>query len=150
MYKRILVPLDGSDTSNKALVAALQLARETGGRVRLLHTLDELDHLSGYEYGTDVLRIAREQAGKVLDDAMAIAQAAGVPAERQLVDAPGVRLGDNVAGVAREWKADLIVLGTHGRRGIGRLLLGSGAEQIIRMAPIPVLVIRAEDSADKS
>lgn len=149
MYKRILVPIDGSETSRKALVAALQLARDAGGRVQLLHSVDELAYLSGFEYGTDVLQIARDRAAAVLAEVMAIAQSAGVPAEEKLVDAPGVRLGDAVATEARDWDADLIVVGTHGRRGIGRVLLGSGAEQIIRLAPVPVLVIRAEEPPPK-
>ncbi|HSV34975.1 MAG TPA: universal stress protein [Ramlibacter sp.] len=145
MYKRILVPLDGSETSRKALTSALQMARESGGCVRLLHAVDELAYLTGYEYVGDVLKIARENAAKVLDEGMAMAQSAGVATECELVDAPGVRLGDTVAADARQWKADLIVLGTHGRRGIGRVLLGSGAEQIIRTAPVPVLVIRSDE-----
>jgi nucleotide-binding universal stress UspA family protein len=149
MYRKILVPVDGSDTSRKALVAALQLARDSGGRVRLLHSVDELAYLSGFEYGIDVLKVARDRATKVLDEAMAIAQSAGVPAEPKLVDAPGVRLGDGVAIEASDWGADLIVVGTHGRRGIGRVMLGSGAEQIIRLAPVPVLVIRAEEAPPK-
>jgi len=145
MYQRILVPVDGSDTSRKALVAALQLAREAGGQVMLLHAVDELAYLSGYEYSGDVITIARENAAKVLEDAAAVAASAGVPCEQQLVDSPGVRLGDTVANEASAWKADLIVVGTHGRRGVGRVLLGSGAEQVIRTAPAPVLVIRSEE-----
>jgi nucleotide-binding universal stress UspA family protein len=57
-----------------------------------------------------------------------------------------VRLGEAVAREAQQWDADLIAVGTHGRRGLGRVLLGSGAEQIIRVAPVPVLVIRGEES----
>lgn len=142
MFKRILVPVDGSDTSNKALVAALDMARNTGGRVRLIHAMDEMVYLSGYEYSGDVIRLWREQSAKVLADAMSIAGSAGIPAEQELIEAPGSRLGEVVAKSAREWKADLIVVGTHGRRGVGRVLLGSGAEQIVRTAPVPVLVIR--------
>ena len=142
MFRRILVPVDGSATANKALTTALQLARDSGGRVRLLHALDELAYLTGYEYSPDVFKIARENAEKVLDDAAAIAQSAGVPSERVLIDSPGVRLGESAAAEASQWEADLIVVGTHGRRGIGRVLLGSGAEQVIRLAPVPVLVIR--------
>ena len=145
MYKRILVPVDGSDTSTKALVAALQLARDAGGRVRLVHALDELAYVSGYEYGADVIRIAREQADRVLADGLAVAGAAGVPADAKLLEAAGQRLGDVVAAAAQAWEADLVVVGTHGRRGIGRVLLGSGAEQVIRSAPVPVLSIRGED-----
>jgi nucleotide-binding universal stress UspA family protein len=147
MYKRILVAVDGSPTSNKALTAALRMARDSGGKVLLVHSLDELVYLSGFEYSGEVITIARENAAKVLDDAMAIATAAGVPTDRKLVDQPGQRLGQTVSEAATAWDADLIVVGTHGRRGIGRVLMGSGAEQVIRMAPVPVLVIRG-DGAD--
>ncbi len=145
MFKRILVPVDGSDTSNKALVAALQLARNSGGRIRLVHSLDELAYLWGYEYRGDTVALAREHATKVLNAAEDMAKSAGVPAEQQLLEVPGVRLGDTVASEARQWEADLIVVGTHGRRGISRAMLGSGAEQVIRAAPVPVLVIPGED-----
>lgn len=144
MYKRILVPVDGSGTSNKALAAAIQLARDSGGRVRVFHSVDELAYLSGFEYSGEVIRIARETAAKVLDDALAMAKAAGVPADKLLVDEAGIRLGQTVCDAATSWEADLIALGTHGRRGVGRVLLGSGAEQVIRMAPVPVLVIRSD------
>lgn len=142
MFKRILVPIDGSATSDKALTAALQLARDSGGRVRVTHSLDELAYLSGYEYSGDLIKTAREKAAKMLDDAMAIAQAAGVPVDQQLVEQPGQRLGQTVSDAALAWEADLVVVGTHGRRGIDRVLMGSGAEQVIRMAPVPVLVVR--------
>jgi nucleotide-binding universal stress UspA family protein len=145
MYKRILVPIDGSETSNKALVAALQLAREGSGRVRLLHLFDELVYLNGFEAGAEVLQIARDYAGKVLAEALAIAKAAGIPADTTLVDGMGERLGEVAAREARAWEADLIVVGTHGRRGVGRVLLGSGAEQVIRLAPVPVLAVRETD-----
>lgn len=142
MYKRILVPVDGSDTATQALVAALQLARESGGRVRIAHVLDELAYLSGYEYGANVLKVARDEAGKILQDAMDVARAAGVPADSCLLEIPGRRLGDVVAEEAQRWEADLVVVGTHGRRGLGRALMGSGAEQVVREAPVPVLVVR--------
>lgn len=144
MFKRILVPIDGSATSGKALTAALQLARDSGGRVRVTHSLDELAYLSGFEYSGDLIKIAREKAAKMLDDAMDIAKAAGVPADQQLVEQPGQRLGQTVSDAALAWEADLVVVGTHGRRGIDRVLMGSGAEQVIRMAPVPVLVVRAD------
>ena len=146
MYKRILVPVDGSETSNKAIVAALQLAREAGGRVRLVHVLDELAYLTGYEYSADLLGVARDYAKKVLDDALAMAKAAGVPADTKLVEGVGTRLGETVADEASSWEADLVVVGTHGRRGVSRVLLGSGAEQVLRLAPVPVLAVRASET----
>ncbi|MGA8786019.1 MAG: universal stress protein [Polaromonas sp.] len=154
MYKRILVPVDGSETSNKALVTALQLAKDAGGRVQLIHVVEELAYLSGYEqfggYSDDLFKVMRENGTKVLDDGLAIAQAAGVEAEKILFDDFGGRLAELVADAAKQWNADLIVVGTHGRRGVGRVLLGSGAEQIIRLAPVPILVVRSsEDTPQK-
>lgn len=146
-YKRILVPIDGSETSTKALVAALQMARDSGGQVRLIHSVDELAYVSGFEYSGNLVEIARDYATKLLDDGLAVARSAGVEADTKLIDFPGQRLGETVMDEARKWNADLIVVGTHGRRGIGRILLGSGAEQILRMSPVPVLVIRGEDRA---
>jgi nucleotide-binding universal stress UspA family protein len=58
------------------------------------------------------------------------------------VDKPYRRLGESVADEAADWGADLVVIGTHGRRGLGRLLLGSGAEQVLRLSGVPVLVVR--------
>jgi nucleotide-binding universal stress UspA family protein len=152
MYKRILVPLDGSETANKALLTALQLARDSGGRVRLVHVIEELAYVSGYEqfgaYSEDLLGAMKDAGKKVLENAMALSQTAGVDADSKLLDSVSGRLAEIVATAAKEWDADLIVVGTHGRRGVGRMLLGSGAEQIIRLAPVPVLVIRS--SADGS
>jgi nucleotide-binding universal stress UspA family protein len=143
MFKRILVPIDGSDASTKALVSALQLARESGGNVRVVHVFDELSYLSGYEYAAAVAEQAREQAQQALDDALAVCQSSGVPADAKLLDTPGRRrLGDAVADAAREFGADLVAIGSHGRRGLDRLLLGSGAEQILRLAQAPVLVVK--------
>ena len=148
MYKRILVPVDGSDTSTKALVAALQMARDSGGAVCLVHVLEDLAQIVAYDpygaYPGDLTKVMRDSAQKLLAEAMAIAQSSGVPAQERLVEAAGQRLGEVVLHEAEGYKADLIVVGTHGRRGLGRVLLGSGAEQIIRMAPVPVLIVRAE------
>ena len=132
MYQRILVPVDGSEGSNKALVAALQLARESDGRVRLIHVMEQVDYLTAFE----------QFGGYSGGLAMAIARSSGTEADSQLYDKPGERLAEVVAEAAKEWNADLVVVGTHGRRGFGRMLLGSGAEQILRLSPLPVLVIR--------
>lgn len=115
--------------------------------MRLLHALDELAYLSGFEVGGDLLGIARDYGARTLQEALAMAGSAGVPADTKLVESRGARLGDVVAAEAREWEADLVVVGTHGRRGMGRVLLGSGAEQVIRQAPVPVLTVRDPEGA---
>ena len=71
---------------------------------------------------------------------------AGIRAESLLIDQLGAHLAEAVAQEAVNWGASLVVVGTHGRRGIGRLLMGSGAEQVIRLAPCPVLVVRLQDA----
>ncbi|MES2633742.1 MAG: universal stress protein [Pseudomonadota bacterium] len=146
MFKRILVPVDGSATSRKALTQALQLAREQGSSVRLLHAIDELVYVNTYNYSPALMDEVRTAAAKVLGDALDMAKAAGVTADTQLVDQPAQRLGATVTKEAADWGADLIVLGTHGRRGISRLVMGSGADQILRESKVPVLTIRGDDA----
>jgi nucleotide-binding universal stress UspA family protein len=152
MFKRILIPVDGSDTANKALVAGLRMARETSASVRLLHALNEMAYLGGMApdgtWSGDLIGMVREAGAKVLADATAIAQSAGVEPSQVLLEEPGKRLGEAVAEAAKLWGADLVVVGSHGRRGLGRVLLGSGAEQILRLAPVPVLVVRGADLED--
>jgi len=143
-FQKILVPVDGSSTSNKALDYALQLAKKDHSQVRALHAIDELGYLSSYEYSGELMATARKNGNEVLQSAVIAAQALNVPADTRLVDQPGQRLGQTVADEAASWGADLIVVGTHGRRGVGRVLLGSGAEQIVRMATVPVLTVRGE------
>ena len=87
-----------------------------------------------HEAGQELLNQARAQA---IDQ--------GIAADVVLDEAPGRRLADAVLEQVRSWPADLIVLGTHGRRGVSRLLLGSDAEQVLRVAPVPVLLVRSAD-----
>ena len=147
MYKRILVPDDGSATARKALDSAIALAKESNGQIRLLHLLDELPYM-GYEpygsYYAELLDSLREAVQTIQAEGLALVKSANVAADCLLVEQLGASLGDATAKAATDWQADLIVVGTHGRRGVGRLFLGSGAEQIIRMAPVPVLVIRGD------
>jgi nucleotide-binding universal stress UspA family protein len=146
MFKRILVPVDGSETSLLALQTAVGLARDNGGQLRVVHVMDRTAYLTGYDPSGGaagaLYEALRSSARQVLAEAQSAAQAGGVPVDSAMLDELGTRLGDAVAGAAKEWNADLVVVGTHGRSGPSRLLLGSGAEQIIRMAPVPVLVIR--------
>jgi nucleotide-binding universal stress UspA family protein len=143
MYERILVPIDGSPTSNQGLDEALKLARLTGARLRLVHVINELVFTTGVEiYTADVIDLMKEAGTQILADARARVQAAGVDVVTQLVENFGSRLCDVVVEAARGWNADLIVIGSHGRRGIGRLLIGSDAEQILRKSRVPVLMVR--------
>lgn len=142
-YHRILVPFDGSAPARDALREALRLASASGGHVRLLHVLELMDHVPPEgESLTAALRSARSAAMALLRDGTAACAAAGVEHDARVVEDLGRRLGDAVDEEARAWKADIVVAGSHGRRGLGRLLLGSGAEQVVRHASTPVLVVK--------
>lgn len=97
--KRILVPVDGSATSDKALAAALELARETGASVRLFHSV-ELAYAAGLDFNGQAMLFLREAGEQILARALASAQSAGVAAESRLLDQPAERLGEAVANVA--------------------------------------------------
>ncbi len=86
MFKRILVPVDGSPTSNKAFTQALQLARESGAKLRLMHSIDELMYAEMYNYNPKLIETVREGAAKVLANALEIAKAAGVEADTTIVE----------------------------------------------------------------
>ena len=151
MYQRVLVPVDGSPTSNRGLAEAIALARLTGGRMRLINIVDmfgiamEANAFAGVS--GELIPLMREGGQKVLALARAQAEAAGVGVDTALREGFGGRVSDLVIDEARAWAAELIVIGTHGRRGVGRLLLGSDAEQILRMAPVPVLLVRGQSMA---
>ena len=153
MYRRILVAIDGSSTSIKALSAALEMASYSGGKsvIALIHVLDEMAYFTGIDpyagQSYSVTSLMREAGENILAEGLKVVQSAGVQGETVLVDRRGERLAETVAARAVAWDASLVVVGTHGRRGIGRMLMGSGAEQIIRLAPCPVLVVRFSDDA---
>ena len=146
MFERILVPVDGSATSRKGLREAIAVAKLSGARVKLLHVFEPpllgIGSEAALMRGEDIYNIARDAGQGLLSDAAASVKAAGIPVDEQLLEAGGRRLCDQVADTATEWRASLIVLGSHGRRGLRRMLLGSDAEQILRTAPVPVLLVR--------
>lgn len=148
MYERILVPYDGSATSDKALAEAVRLAKPCSSRLRLIHVVDPLLHVSGFETGATYTRQILPgllAAGmELLRKAREPLEAQGVDVESELIQSGGERVARIVVEQAESWKADLIVLGTHGRRGIDRVLMGSDAEQVARTAPVPVLLVRAD------
>ncbi len=150
MYKRILVPVDGSETSNRALRAAAALAAEHSAALRVVHVSEEtpiyvsMDTLPSPP--AEFMQALRKEGERTLAEAVASAREAKIEADGKLlvIDRPGQRISDAIEQEAEQWGADLIVVGTHGRRGFRRLLLGSVAENLIRISTKPVLLVRAE------
>ena len=147
MYKQILVPVDGSETSNLALKEAIKLAKEQQAALRLIHVVDETTVYMMAETPypiADYLKMMREAGQKVLSTCAMTAQEAGIKVDTKLVVIESLtqRICDAINEEAKRWSADLVVIGTHGRRGFNHLLLGSVAEGVIRLATKPVLIYR--------
>ncbi|MBL8613562.1 MAG: universal stress protein [Myxococcales bacterium] len=141
--KNLLVPVDFSDTSESALNYAIDLARTLGAKVTVLHAYEI--PVVGLPEGAMVL--TADVAGRIMTASQAALDAEiakhkddGVAIEAVLKSGDP---RDVVVETAKELGCDLIVIGTHGRRGIARALLGSVAESVLRTAPVPVLAIRA-------
>ena len=145
-YRRILVPVDGSPTSSKGLREALRLARAGRAKLCIVHVVDEFYAFAGVEGmgpAQDLLPAFGQGGEKVLAKAKRMADSAGVRASTVLREMIGGPAAGPILREARKQRADLIVLGTHGRRGVRRLVLGSDAEQVVRSATVPVLLVRA-------
>ena len=143
-YKRILVPIDGSATAKAGLKEALKLAKTAGARLRLLHVVDESPLLTLPEAGYSIDTIIDElkaSGQSVLAAAAKTAAAQGAKCDSGLVESMGLRVADQITAEAKRWRADLIVIGTHGRRGVQRMLMGSDAELVVRNTTVPVLLV---------
>lgn len=151
MYARLLVPLDRSATAHHALDHAAALARLSGATIVLLHVIEELKHVSGFEPPKVYIEEVRPgflAAGQaLLDQAAQRLRQDGIAVETVLLESGGERASTRIVEQAEATHCDLVVLGTHGRRGIDRVLLGSDAEQVARLAPVPVMLVREAHAA---
>lgn len=144
--KKILCPIDFSDSSRAALDYGLSLAKQLGGEVRLVHVYSNPAYvmpMEGYMGPTaDLLSDLRKQLETQLQQWREEATQGGVQVDTELCEGvPYQRIVD----IAKDWPADLIVIGTHGRTGLSHLLLGSVAERVVRLAGCPVLTVRHGD-----
>lgn len=142
MYQNILIPVDGSEVAANAAQEGMALAGQLGSAVTFLYVIDiSILSLPDAEIGLSNVDIMREsftkQGNAVLDGL--VAGAGGVKVERLIVEGD---VHEEIVRVADNRKVDLIVMGTHGRRGINRLLLGSVAESVARRAHCAVLLVR--------
>jgi nucleotide-binding universal stress UspA family protein len=150
MYKRILVPVDDSNTSNRGLKEAVQLAKQHAAKLRIVHVVDQSALALTPELGAvDFTASLTEGARKTLKKATALAGRHGIKAETAMPENLSGRVADVILNEARRWRADVIVMGTHGRRGISHMLLGSDAEGVVRSSPVPVLLVRGAKTSPK-
>ena len=144
MYKLIFMPVDGSEVSNHAAEEGFRLAKALGSETVLQYVIDiSIVTLPDAELAIsnlDIIRESfREQGDKVLKELSGKAREMGVPCSTMMTEGD---VHDEIINAAEEKKADLIVLGTHGRRGLNRLILGSVAGSVAKRAHCPVLLIR--------
>lgn len=148
MYKHILVAVDDSETSRKALEEAIALARLHDAKLEIAHAVDESLVQAFSNHGVALANVKQlEDAMKaggnaLLDEAVEAAKAAGVIATRRLLAAEDVSASDQITEAVEKSGADLLVVGSHGRRGFRRLLLGSVAENLLRKIHVSMLIVR--------
>jgi nucleotide-binding universal stress UspA family protein len=145
MYQRILIPVDGSPTSDQALQEALLFTNQQNVQLRLLHVKEEI-HFADAESCINYAELPesiRSNDAEILTQAQIKVQQSGRTAEIQMLEADGESVAGVIIAEAQRWSADLIVIGTHGRTGFNRLLFGSVAEGVLRTSPVPILLIRA-------
>lgn len=143
MFRRVMVAIDGSSTSRLALREAIKLAKDQQSDLRIVLVVDVVT-LAAEALPYDLGEEERRAGDLVLQKAAAAARKAGIEAQTVRLEVRSVqdRIADEISRNAKSWRADLIVIGTHGRRGLSRLLIGSVAESLIRIAPARVLLIR--------
>lgn len=147
MYKRILVATDGSKLSTKAVNSAIDLAASLGAELVALKVIPR--YPQSYFEGSiplsadDVARVEQrwvDDGRQVVEDVKAMGEARGVKVKAILAKSDVV--SDALIAAAKKHKADLIVMASHGRKGVKRLLLGSETQQVLTHSEIPVLVLR--------
>ncbi len=144
MYKKILMPTDGSACSQKAITEGLEVAKSMGASVTFLYAVENISSTlwispESVPYGLELIEDLKRVGSEALSKARELAQAAGVEAETKLVEAKPVE-----AILAEAKNHDLIVMGTHGRSGLDRFMLGSVTEAVLHRSDKPVLVLRSK------
>jgi nucleotide-binding universal stress UspA family protein len=144
MFNHILVALDGSDCSHEALDMAVKLAKEQGARCTVCTVVDVVRAAASMTFATgdivsEWIATLNKDARQIESDAIAKYADSGVTIETKVLEGyPSSALLE----VAKNEKADLIVMGSHGRTGLKRIWLGSVAESVVHEATIPVLIVR--------
>ena len=149
MFKRILVAVDGSAASNAGLRVAVGLCKDQDATLVAAHVMDDavlpVDPEGSFYPGAylDSFYESQQKEGeRLVAQAAGQAKAAGVDCETVLARSRASTVADVIVSLVRKKKADVIVLGTHGRRGLRRMLMGSDAEAIMREASVPVMLVR--------
>ncbi len=138
-YGSLLVPFDGSDTSQKALTRACELSKSDGSEISVLYVIPRYEEMMDFFKTETIKKSLYREAEKIVEGAKKIAAAQG--AQIKAVVQEG-HAGEKIVEIADKFKNDLIVMGTHGWRGMDKAILGSTAERIIAYASCPILIVK--------
>lgn len=148
LYQRIIAPIDDSPPAQRGLRTAISLAKDQQASLKLIVVVDETS--SGYGGGelgwvesAGLDDRLRSEAQRILQDAVDLAKEAGIAADSELIEAPAGHLAHTILQAAEQWRADLLVIGTHARHGMARMLFGSTTGDIVRSPEVQILVVPA-------
>ena len=150
MYKRILVPVDGSPTATAGVREAIRLASGMQATVQLIHVIDRLSLVQTMDPTPlieDLMRRMQAAGRRTLEEARGLFEKAGIAVQMTLKEPDKGSVADAIVEEAGRSKAELIVMGTHGRRGISRMVMGSTAQGVVASSKLPVLLVRGPQAS---
>ncbi len=144
MYKHLLVPLDGSPTSESALTQAIALAQTCDAAITVMMVYDPFPYIAAAaEYGSYQVQLAEDlrlEAENTVNAAHTRVRAAGLPVASHVIEVQ--KVWKAILDIAQSDKVDLIVIGSHGRSGLDKLVMGSVTQRVLQHTHLPVLVVR--------
>ena len=152
IYKKIMLAIDGSVTSHFVVEEAIKLTKGQDVSLRIIHVVDEsYSYFGGSAFDAlSYVAACKKEGEKILHKAeKKITERSSIKVETSLVELGPFqgRVGEVIVAEAKAWHADLLIIGTHGRRGFSRLFLGSVADHIVQIAVMPVLLVRGSDAS---
>ncbi len=138
-YSSLLVPFDGSETSQRALLKACELSKEDGSEVSVLYVIPRYEEMVNFFKTEAISKSLYQEAEKIAESAKKLAAGRGVQIKAVVQEG---HASEKILEIANKFKNDLIVMGTHGWRGMNKAIMGSTAERIIAYANCPILIVK--------
>jgi nucleotide-binding universal stress UspA family protein len=138
-YESALVPFDGSDSSKKALDRTVALSKMNSTGITLLYVIPRYEEMIGFFRTSSIHNQLLEEGARIIKQAEQMVSNSGAPVKTIVEEGP---VGERIVEIANSLKNDLIVMGSHGWRGVNKVLIGSIAERVIAYAAVPILIAR--------
>lgn len=138
-YKSILVPFDGSEFSKKAITRACQLSKVDGSEITALYVIPRYEEMIDFFRTDSIKKSLYQEAAKIINIAVSLASIQGIAIKKEIVE--GVA-DEKIVEIGKKLNNDLIIMGSHGYRGVNKAILGSTAERVIVNASCPVLIVK--------